>query len=161
MKKIGLLVCIVLSVLLVFSACGAGTIVSADAPLCREDFNAYFDGQVVDDPDQTDEGFIYFFAAFNRETARGMKVGDTLSDLGDAYKNVEFSGDIIDDQCLVCSMGDYKLEFKFDNDLKIESITAYNRTGVETIRSYYADALGGQSAGDDYFFRSPLGRDFK
>lgn len=145
MKKFWSLVLVVLCVLFVFSACGAGPVVSAGSPLCREDFNAYKDNTVSNDPDKNTSGMITFLP--DEKTARGIGIGDSAKDAGEAYtcQGAKVNGSFLDGTAiLVCKLDEYRLAIFFDEDLAVDTITIYNKIGIDALRSYFIDEFGAE-----------------
>ncbi len=106
----------VLAVLVTVALMAGCFVGCAGGALQEKDFLIYKDGKEVKNPDENESGLIYLEEG--EQTVRGIKLGDSVEAVEQAYKGVGVDVSYIEEQ-MVMQMSDgrgYRLTFQFSGE---------------------------------------------
>lgn len=130
MKKSLCLICLCLFVFLCLAGCNPNPQIVKEGPLVREDFNFYQKGQLTQNPDVEEDGWIYLSS--DEATARGIQLGATREEIEKVYPSFvpDADGDIS------LTYDGYVLNFSFGDDDTVYSISCQNSDAVLRLHFY-------------------------
>ncbi len=128
----------VLAVLVIVALMAGCLVGCAGGALQEKDFLIYKDGKEVKNPDEDEWGTVYLEEG--EQTARGIKLGDSIETVEQAYKDIEMKRSEAPQNQTIIQMSDgrgYRLTFQFLENGTLGLFATQNKEEADAFDAKY------------------------